>query len=96
MPYQASYAAKHITRIISSVTKMDDGPVQDTHRVDMCTHIREESMDLPRMGVVGLVVAQEGLYVVIVVVEAAVPAGTAACTVCPGMANLRLSRTACG
>jgi hypothetical protein len=54
----------------------------------MCTRIRGESMDLPRMGVVALVVAQEGPYVAIVVAEVAVLAGTAVCIVCPGMANL--------
>jgi hypothetical protein len=91
-PYQASWAAKHI-KDISSGTNVDDGPVQDTHRVDMCTHIRGVSMDLPRTGAAELVVAQEGRYVVIVVAGAAVLAGTSACTVCPGMAKLRLSRT---
>jgi hypothetical protein len=52
-------------------------------------------MDLPRMGAVESVVALEGLYVVIVgaVHLAAAQAGTYECTVCPGMANLRLSRT---
>jgi hypothetical protein len=73
---------------------MVDEPVQDTRRVDMCTRIRGESMDLPRMGVVALVVAQEGPYVAIVVAEVAVLAGTAVCIVCPGMANLHLSRAA--
>lgn len=60
----------------------------------MCTHIRGESMDLPRTVAAELAAAQEGLYVVIVVAEGVVPAGTSACTVCPGMANLRLSRAA--
>jgi hypothetical protein len=73
---------------------MDDGPVQGTRKVDMCIHIRGESMDLPRTGVAELAVAQVGLYVVIVVAGGAVLGGTSACTVCPGMANLRLSRTA--
>ncbi len=44
------------------------------------------------MGAAEWAVAQEG-YVVIVVAEVAVPAGTSACIVCPDMANLRLSRT---
>jgi hypothetical protein len=74
---------------------MNDEPVRDTHNVDMRTY-SGESMDLPRMGAAELVVAQEGLYVVIVVAVAAAQAGTSECTVCPGMANLRLSRTAYG
>lgn len=48
------------------------------------------------MGAAELAVAQEGLYEVIVVAVAAAQAGTSECTVCPGMANLRLSRTAYG
>jgi hypothetical protein len=75
---------------------MDDGPVQDTRRADKCTHIRGELMDLPRTVAVGLAVAREALYVVIVVAEGVVPEGTSVCTVCPGMANLRLSRTRYG
>lgn len=74
---------------------MNDGPVQDTHSVDMRTY-SGESMDLPRMGAAELAVAQEGLYVVIVVAVAAAQAGTSECTVYPGMANLRLSRTIYG
>ncbi len=70
---------------------MNDGPVQDTRSVDMRTY-SGELMDLPRMGAAEWAVAQEG-YVVIVVAEVAVPAGTSACIVCPDMANLRLSRT---
>ena len=75
---------------------MDDGPVRDTHRVGKCIHIRGESTDLPRTVVAGLAVAREALYVVIVVAEGVVLEGTSACIVCPGMANLRLSRTVCG
>jgi len=56
--------------------------------VDMRTY-SGESMDLPRMGAAELAVAQEGLYVVIVVAVAAAQVGTSECTVCPGMANLR-------
>jgi hypothetical protein len=70
---------------------MNDGPVQDTRSVDMRTY-SEESMDLPRMGAAELAVVQEGLYAVIVVAVVAAQAGTSECTVCPGMANLRLSR----
>jgi hypothetical protein len=73
---------------------MNDGPVQDTHSVDMHTY-SEESMDLPRMGVAELAVAQEGPYVVIVGPVAVALAGTSECTVFPGMANLRLPRTVC-
>lgn len=71
---------------------MKDGPGQDTHNVDMRTY-SGELMDLPRMGAAELAVAQEGRYVVIVVAVAAAQVGTSACTVCPGMANLRLPRT---
>ena len=74
---------------------MDDEPVQDTHSVDIRTY-SGESMDLPRMGAAELAVAQEGLYVVIVVGVAAAQAGTSECTVCPDMAKLRLSRTVHG
>ena len=74
---------------------MNDGPVQDMHSVDMRTY-SGESMDLPRMAAVELAVAQEGLHVVIVVAVAAAQAGTSGCTVCPGMANSRLSRTVYG
>ncbi len=73
---------------------MNDGPVQDTHSVDMRTY-SGASMDLPHTGAAELAVAQEGLYVAIVVAVAAVSAGTSECTVCLGMANLRLSRTIC-
>jgi hypothetical protein len=68
---------------------MNDGPVQDTHTVEYT----RQSMKSPRTGAVELVVAQEGLYVVIVGAVAAAQAGTYECTVCPDMAKLRLSRT---
>lgn len=74
---------------------MNDGPVLDTYNADTRTY-SGESMDLPRMGAVELAVAQEGLYVVTVVAVAAAQAGTSECTVCPGMANLRLSRAVRG
>lgn len=74
---------------------MNDRPVLDTHSVDMRTYTGG-SMDLPRMGAAELVAAQEGLHVAIVVAVAAEQAGTSECTVCPGMANLRLSRTVYG
>lgn len=74
---------------------MNDGPVQDTHSVDMRTY-SGELMDLPRMGAAELAVAQEGQYAVIVVAAAAAQAGTSEYTVYPGMANLRLSRTIYG
>jgi len=62
--------------------------VQDMHREDMRTHIREELTDLPRTGAAELAVAQEGPYAVIVAVAVSGLAGTFACTVCPDMANL--------
>jgi hypothetical protein len=74
---------------------MNDGPVQDMHSVDMRTYSGELT-DLPRMGAAELAVAQEGLHVVIVVAVAAAQVGTSECTVCPGMANSRLSRTVYG
>ena len=74
---------------------MNDEPVQDTHSVDMRTY-SGGSMDLPRMGAAELAVVQEGLYVVIAVAVGAGQVGTSECTVCPGMANLRLSRTVYG
>lgn len=58
----------------------------------MRTHIREELTDLPRTGVAELAVAREGPYVVIVAVVVSGLAGTFACTVCPDMANLHLTR----
>jgi hypothetical protein len=74
---------------------MNDKPVQDTHSADTRT-CSVESMGLPRMVAAELVVAQEVLYVVIVGAVAAAQAGTSECTVCPGMANSRLSRTVYG
>jgi len=71
---------------------MDDEPVQDMHREDMRTHIHEELTDLPRTGAAELAVAQVGPYAVIVAVAGSGLAGTFACTVCPDMANLRLTR----
>ena len=91
MPCQASWAANRITQVAPSGTRMDDEPVQDTHREDMRTHIHGELTDLPRMGAAALGVAQEG-YVVIVAGAGSGLAGTFACTVCPDMANLRLTR----
>lgn len=71
---------------------MDDAPVRDTHKEDMRTHTHGELTDLPHTEAAALAVVQEGPYVVIVAVAAPGQAGTSACIVCPGMANLRLTR----
>ena len=92
MPCLASWATNRITRVVPRKACMDDEPVQDTHREGMRTHIREELIDLPRMGAAELAVAQEGPYVATVVVAGPGLAGTFACTVCPDMAKLRLTR----
>lgn len=92
MPCQASWAANRISRVVPGKTLLDDEPVQDTHREGMRTHIRGELIDLPRTGAAELAVAQEGPYVVTVVVAGPGLAGTFACTVYPDMAKLRLTR----
>ena len=62
----------------------------------MRTHIRGESADLPRTGAAELAVGQEGPYVVIVAAAVLELVGTSACTVCPDMAKLHLTRITCG
>jgi hypothetical protein len=74
---------------------MYNAPVQDTHREDMRIRNHRESTDLPHTGAAALAVAQEGPCVVTVVVPAPGQAGTSACTACPDMANLHLTRITC-